>query len=89
MPDRCQHREAAGSLERGAFAKKRGVTPSIDSAPLMHAILRLTLQPSIDIVARLVLGESVALLDFAFELLALSVDLGDIVVGSLPHFSLI
>jgi hypothetical protein len=55
----------------------------------MHAILRLTLQPSIDIVARLVLGESVALLDFAFELLALSVDLGDIVVGSLPHFSLI
>ena len=45
--------------------------------------LRLTLQPIIDIFAHHILGQAIALLDDSFELLAPSVDRGQI------HFSLI
>jgi hypothetical protein len=45
--------------------------------------LRLALQPSIDILAHHVFRQSIALLDFALELLALSVDLRKIVIGEL------
>jgi hypothetical protein len=40
--------------------------------------LRLTFQPSIDVFAHHISGETVALLDYTFKLFALSVDLGKI-----------
>jgi len=43
--------------------------------------LRLALQPSIDILAHPVFRQSIALLDFALELFALSVDLREVVIG--------
>jgi hypothetical protein len=46
--------------------------------------LRLTLQPVIDVLARLILGQAIALLDEALELLAPSADRGQIVFGELP-----
>jgi hypothetical protein len=50
--------------------------------------LRLTVQPSSDILADLILGQAIALLDEAFELLTLSIKAGSLSV-SLPHFCLI
>jgi len=56
--------------------------PSVRPARIARKLrLRRALQPIIDILARPVLGESVALLDFAFELVALSVDLSRVVIG--------
>jgi hypothetical protein len=43
-------------------------------APAGKFRLRLTLQPSIDILTHLILGQTIALLDEALELLALSAD---------------
>jgi hypothetical protein len=48
--------------------------------------LRHTLQPSIDILAHLILGKTIALLDDAFELLSLSVYQSQIVVGEFTPF---
>src|SRR5215469_1895759 len=42
--------------------------------------LRLRLQPSIDVLAHHILGETVTLLDYTLKLFALSVDLGQIVI---------
>src|SRR5271169_1270358 len=41
------------------------------------------LEPVVNVLAHAVLGEAVALLDLAFELIALAVDQGQIVVGEL------
>jgi len=40
-------------------------------------------QPVVDVFAHHVLGQTVTLLDLAFELVTLSVDLGEIVIGEL------
>jgi hypothetical protein len=45
--------------------------------------LWLGVQPIVDIFAHHVSGKTVALLDLAFELVALAVDLGEIVIGEL------
>src|SRR5215831_4401317 len=45
--------------------------------------LRLALQPSIDVLAHHIFGETVALLDYTFKLFALSLDLSQIVIGEL------
>jgi hypothetical protein len=45
--------------------------------------LRLRIQPIINILAHHVLGQTVALLNLALELIALTVDLADVVVGQL------
>ena len=43
----------------------------------------LRLQPIVDVLAHHVFGQAIALLDLAFELVALAVDCGQIVVGEL------
>src|SRR5215469_12334659 len=45
--------------------------------------LRLVLQPSIDVLAHHIFGETVALLDYTLKLFAPSVDLSQIVIGEL------
>jgi hypothetical protein len=45
--------------------------------------LRLTIQPSIDVFAHHISGETIALLDYTFKLFALSVDLSKIVISEL------
>lgn len=45
--------------------------------------------PIVDILPRHILGEAVTLLKRTFELIALAVDLVEIVNGKLAHFSLI
>ena len=53
-------------------------------APIARKLrLRLTLQPSVDILAHHIPGQAVALPNDAFELLTLSVDLSQIVIGEL------
>src|SRR5690348_9128495 len=49
-------------------------------------MLRLTLQPIIHVLAHHILSQAIALLDDAFELLTLSVDHGQIVVGEFAPF---
>src|SRR6516162_2742195 len=52
--------------------------------------LRLALQPSIDVLAHHIFGETVALLEYTFKLFTLSVDLSQIVLSELtpPFFDL-
>src|SRR6516162_9646862 len=52
--------------------------------------LRLALQPSIDVLAHHIFGETVALLEYTFKLFTLSVDLSQIVLSELtpPLFDL-
>jgi len=45
--------------------------------------LRLRVQPIVNVFAHKILGQAVALLDLAFQLIAAAVDLGEIVVGPL------
>src|ERR1700756_1632668 len=54
-----------------------------DAAPQYDCSLRLRLQPLVDILTHRVLGDSVAFLDFAFQLIALTIDLREIIVGEL------
>jgi hypothetical protein len=64
--------------------KEREVSSSLSFALLAGKLtLRLTLQPIIDVLAHHIPGQAIALLDDSFELLAPSVDRGQI------HFSLI
>src|SRR5215467_8386757 len=65
--------------------KERGDKPPLISTFALRANfdLRLTLQPSIDVLAHHIFGETVALLDQTFKLFALSVDLSQIVLGEL------
>src|SRR6516225_7214062 len=64
---------------------KRGDKPPLTSTFGLRANfdLRLVLQPSIDVLAHHIFGETVALLEYALKLFALSVDLGQIVIGEL------
>src|SRR5262249_18485865 len=66
-------------------AKKCGDKPSLISTFGLRANfdLRLALQPSIDVLAHHIFGETVALLDQTFKLFALTVDLSQIVVSEL------
>jgi len=72
-------------VTRGCYAEKTNRAGGAFSSPRARIArklrLRRALQPIIDILARPVLGESVALLDFAFELVTLSVDLSRVVIG--------
>jgi hypothetical protein len=47
------------------------------------SVLRLSVQPVVDVFAHLILGQAVALLDLAFQLIAAAVNLGQIIVGQL------
>lgn len=72
-------------VTRGCYAEKTNrAGRARQFAPPSHARklrLRRALQPIIDILARPVVGESVALLDFAFGLVAVFVDLCQVVIG--------
>jgi len=64
--------------------KEREVSSSLGFALLAGKLtLRLTLQPIIDVLAHHIPGQAIALLDDSFELLAPSVDRGQIVIGKL------
>ena len=45
-------------------------------------------EPFVDALANLILGKSIAFLDFAFELVTSAVYCSKVVIVSLPHFSL-
>jgi hypothetical protein len=66
--------------------KEREVSFSLSFAPeqVKNSDLRLTLQPVVDVLAHLIPGQAIALLDEALKLLALSADHGQIVIGELP-----
>jgi hypothetical protein len=67
------------------YKRKRGDKPPPISTFVSGANLdlRLTIQPSIDVLAYPIFGETVALLDYALKLFALAVDLSEIVIGEL------
>jgi hypothetical protein len=48
-----------------------------------ESLLRLGVQPVVDVFAHQILGQAIALLDLAFQLIAEAVDLGQIIVGQL------
>jgi hypothetical protein len=72
-------------IMRGCYAEKTNRAGRAFSSPRARIARKLRLrrafQPIIDILARPVLGESAALPDFAFELVGLSVDLSQAVIG--------
>jgi hypothetical protein len=78
-------KETPRMVTRGCYAEKANRAWRAVSSPRARIARRLrlrrALQPIIDIPARPVVGESVALLDFAFELVALAVDLSQVVIG--------
>jgi hypothetical protein len=67
------------------YKRKRGDKPSLTSTFALRGNfdLRLALQPSIDVLTHHIFGKTVALLDYAFKLFALSVDLSQIVLSEL------
>jgi hypothetical protein len=72
------------SVALNSELKEREVSSSLSFAlPAGKVILRLTLQPIIDVLAHHIPGHAIALLDESFELLAPSVDHGQIVIGKL------
>src|SRR5262249_50839379 len=80
-------RGLANNLSAEAVRKKeRGV--ALRSTPRSYStqILRLALQPIVDILAHHILSQAIALLDDPFELLALSVDQSQIVIGEFTPF---
>src|SRR6516162_10743450 len=72
--------------------KERGDKPPLTYTFGLRANfdLRLALQPSIDVLAHHIFGETVALLEYTFKLFTLSVDLSQIVLSELtpPLFDL-
>jgi hypothetical protein len=69
---------------RCANSPQRARSDSLSFALLAGKLtLRLTLQPIIDVLAHHIPGQAIALLDDSFELLAPSVDRGQIVIGKL------
>src|SRR6516162_857458 len=68
-----------------SITKRQRGTKLCSSPALLRADfnLRLTIQPSIDVLAHLISGETVALLDYTLKLFALSVDHLKIVIGEL------
>src|SRR4029077_14452787 len=72
------------SVALNSELKEREVSSSLSFALLAGKLtLRLTLQPIIDLLAHHIPGQAIALLDDSFELLAPSVDHGQIVIGKL------
>ena len=72
------------SVALNSELKEREVSSSLSFALLAGKLtLRLTLQPIIDVLAHHILGQAIALLDDSFELLAPSIDHGQIVLGKL------
>jgi hypothetical protein len=72
------------SVALNSELKEREVSSSLSFALLAGKLtLWLTLQPIIDVLAHHIPGQVIALLDDSFELLAPSVDRGQIVIGKL------
>src|SRR6185437_3597490 len=51
--------------------------------PLPEVLPSLATKPVVDVLAHLILGVAIASLEFSFELLAIAVDLGDVVVSEI------
>jgi hypothetical protein len=84
-------RRASSFVTGQAFRALQNESAEISLRPSPHSHcanldLRLTIQPSINILAHLILGKTITLLDEAFELLAFSVDQSQIVVGEFTPF---
>src|SRR4029077_19352679 len=75
-----------GKFPKTARGRAQKPVPAVALVARCRAFLRgfvLRLQPVVDVFAHHVFGQAIALLYFAFELVALAVDLGKIVVGEL------
>jgi len=67
---------------------KNALKGLIPSARASHSALWLSVQPIVDVFSHQILGQAVALLDFALQLIAATIDFGKIVVGELtPLFA--
>jgi hypothetical protein len=71
---------SASSGDQSSAAKEQSSAPPGSTSA--------SVQPSVDILADLILGEAVSLLNFSLELIAATVDGGRSSSVSLPHFSL-
>jgi hypothetical protein len=74
-----------GSFKLGTERARSELFAQLRARAGKNSDLRLTLQPVIDVLAHLILGQAIALLDEALKLLALSADHGQIVIGELPQ----